>query len=1006
MKNLKRILSLALACTMLVGMMVVGASAADFADAKDIEHLQAVETLVALGAISGNGDGTFDPQGTMTRAAMAKMLAWVMNKGKDPTFADTDEPTFTDVDTPAYRWAIPYIEYCYQLGYVNGDGGKGSTFRPQDPVKSTEFARALLNAMGYKLDSNENWELKTEVQAREEGIDLYTDLDDAIAGKAMNRDNAMQMFYNALYAPMANATVTTANVYYLSTDGNGTPDKTHGYFDTAADARAYAEQNKIDDATIVRGTRTETETLGQKYLGLVEDNGVKIQGVTYSKGIYTVGIYSTDIDLTQYMGQEVTFLYKLDKDGDPDVYGVVPEGAVRYTGLVGDIDASALTSSNKKIKLGGTTYNVNSAGIQLTIWNEATPSIALDATEGYEVYELTAIANGSSIDTLIAKPVYVTTATVYRDGTVTLDNVEGATRLDPDDENIAEDVYDGAWIIATQNIADIWTVELAPVVESVRFTKNNGNGTVVIGGKTYKDPNGVIENGADGETPYTVGSTYYDLVAYKGYLFDMYPHNTDPGRADLSSVVYVTKVAEVADRNADKFAEAEWTVDVKIWTQDNEPKTITVTTVDGENAATNQTSINTTKLKADTLYVMSEEDGEITLTSVATANLAVSELNEGDASAEGKAIADGKLDGVRISANAVIFVKIGSTVTCLPGSTVAGWEVAASTFTAGSEAYTELNKSTNFTYVTLGILLGLTSSPDGTASGDKYGYITADVTTEYLEKGDEVSENGTYYRVTIWDGETEDSYLTKTAPELETPFVKFQTSGKTLVSIESLDDVTPDAITKWDGTDYATNSGKTGTVTAQKHYVIFIDSANQAAPEKAGVIDFADIVYEENIGTYVNNVYFVKDGDITILYVDVNNEIPDQGSDEEEEPLPAITDAPTVKVEAGATNGLTIASAVTLTKQDSESGTPNDVNYTGDWSTGSADTVKITAEATGSTTISKIEVNGNNFSSGNDFTLDSDPSSTGTKLTIKVTVTEEGKAETTFIFLALVKDSD
>ena len=50
MRNLKRVLSLALAALMLMGMMVVGAGAAskDFTDASEIKNVEAVDVMVAL----------------------------------------------------------------------------------------------------------------------------------------------------------------------------------------------------------------------------------------------------------------------------------------------------------------------------------------------------------------------------------------------------------------------------------------------------------------------------------------------------------------------------------------------------------------------------------------------------------------------------------------------------------------------------------------------------------------------------------------------------------------------------------------------------------------------------------------------------------------------------------------------------------------------------------------------------------------------------------------------
>ena len=79
MRNLKRALSLALAAVMVLGLMIVGAGAADvyndFTDKDEIDHTEAVQTMVALNVIAGKEDGSFyDPTGTLTRAEAATML--------------------------------------------------------------------------------------------------------------------------------------------------------------------------------------------------------------------------------------------------------------------------------------------------------------------------------------------------------------------------------------------------------------------------------------------------------------------------------------------------------------------------------------------------------------------------------------------------------------------------------------------------------------------------------------------------------------------------------------------------------------------------------------------------------------------------------------------------------------------------------------------------------------------------------------------------------------------
>ena len=84
MRNLKRALSLVLAVVMVIGLMVVGASAVsynDFSDREEIVNKDAVSMLTTLGIIEGKPDGSYAPGEGVDRAQMAKMISVIMNKG-------------------------------------------------------------------------------------------------------------------------------------------------------------------------------------------------------------------------------------------------------------------------------------------------------------------------------------------------------------------------------------------------------------------------------------------------------------------------------------------------------------------------------------------------------------------------------------------------------------------------------------------------------------------------------------------------------------------------------------------------------------------------------------------------------------------------------------------------------------------------------------------------------------------------------------------------------------
>ena len=205
MRNLKRALSLALAAIMVLGLMIVGAGAADvyedFTDKDEIQNSEAVATMVALGVIEGKEDGSyFDPTGTVTRAEMAKIVAVSLNGGQDPVMGNSGSVVqFSDV--PTTHWAYNYIAYCVQQNIIAGRGN--GTFGPEDPVTGSAAAKMFLCALGYRADleglTGNDWEINTNILANQDA-GLYEGLSGINASAGLSRDNTAQMTYNAVQA--------------------------------------------------------------------------------------------------------------------------------------------------------------------------------------------------------------------------------------------------------------------------------------------------------------------------------------------------------------------------------------------------------------------------------------------------------------------------------------------------------------------------------------------------------------------------------------------------------------------------------------------------------------------------------------------------------------------------------------------------------------------------------------------------------------------------------------
>lgn len=200
MRNLKRVLSLVLASIMLIGMMVVGASAVDtyndFSDKDEIVNKDAVSLLVTLDVINGKEDGSyFDPTGDVTRAEMAKMISVILNRGADINnqYATLNNG-LTDI---ANNWAVGHINYCYSLDIIAGRGD--GRFDPTANVTAVEAAKMLLSAAGYDASIEgmigPNWDTNTAGLASRLGI--FENFEKDIT-QPLNRDDAALLIYNFL----------------------------------------------------------------------------------------------------------------------------------------------------------------------------------------------------------------------------------------------------------------------------------------------------------------------------------------------------------------------------------------------------------------------------------------------------------------------------------------------------------------------------------------------------------------------------------------------------------------------------------------------------------------------------------------------------------------------------------------------------------------------------------------------------------------------------------------
>ena len=191
MRNLKRALSLGLTAAMISGLMVMGSSAASYADVTSENNVEAIEVLEAVGIMIGDESGNFNPDQNVTRNEMAVVMANLMEYNV-ASYKDTSP--FTDV--PA--WAEPYVAACWTNGITAGYSD--TIYGGSDTVTTAQAALMLMKALGYfqyASDFGSDWQLATTRQGN--AIDLFVGVDSGVT-QAMTRNDVAQLVLNTLEA--------------------------------------------------------------------------------------------------------------------------------------------------------------------------------------------------------------------------------------------------------------------------------------------------------------------------------------------------------------------------------------------------------------------------------------------------------------------------------------------------------------------------------------------------------------------------------------------------------------------------------------------------------------------------------------------------------------------------------------------------------------------------------------------------------------------------------------
>ena len=220
MKKLTKTLSLVLVIAMIVSLCVVGVSAKTFSkdgDKINDAYKEAVDVMSGIGIISGTDAAgtTFNPTGNFTRAAAAKIIAYMQLGVSAAEALKGTSNTFKDV--PATYWAAPYIAYCAQQKIIAGYGN--GNFGPDDALTGYAWAKMLLCAVGYGVKgeySGASWSINVAKDALTKGV--FTDVLSASTNEVITREQATQMAFNTL-TNVSKVTYSTLLGDYIDSTG-------------------------------------------------------------------------------------------------------------------------------------------------------------------------------------------------------------------------------------------------------------------------------------------------------------------------------------------------------------------------------------------------------------------------------------------------------------------------------------------------------------------------------------------------------------------------------------------------------------------------------------------------------------------------------------------------------------------------------------------------------------------------------------------------------------------
>ena len=399
MRNLKRALSLLLSSTLVLGMLVMGGSAAGYKDVDDSNvNQEAIEVLQTVGIMTGDQNGNFNPDGSITRNEMAVVMAHLLNLDYD-YYRGTNP--FTDVP----EWAAPYVAACAAEGVVAGIGN--GQYGGNNKVTAAEASLMIMKALGYfqnAEDFGSDWQVATIRQASY--INLFANIN-SDADSALTRAQVAQLVLNGLKAQMVDFTGdkgiqigdvtvgyraeytarTNANKKYNSIDTGKTDIAGNNQYYVQLGEELYNGDLKLaDDEADVFGRPAHTWSFDGEKIGTYVNYDLMVEEYTTSvsgKELYDV-VGKTAFDkygFSAYVdGKDDDFYKQISKNNKDDV-DVTDNGALTQVFVDSDAEEVVVTVINTYLAQADADYNEKKDEANFVIYADSEKRVSVSGED-------------------------------------------------------------------------------------------------------------------------------------------------------------------------------------------------------------------------------------------------------------------------------------------------------------------------------------------------------------------------------------------------------------------------------------------------------------------------------------------------------------------------------------------------------------------------------------------------------------------------------------------------